>query len=369
MGQPTVRMLGTRGVPGNHGGFETAAENIAKHLVDQGWRVVVYCQTEGGGAIVEDKWEGIDRVIIPVDLPGWRGVARFDWLSIDHACRHRDLCLTFGYNSGIYNFRQRLAGIPNIINMDGLEWQRKRWGPGKRALLYVNERLATLFGNHLVADHPAIESYLLKSVPRRKLSTITYGAHPVPIPPGADSLAKLGLEPGQYLTLIARPTPENSVLEIVRGFSARSRGFKLAVLGNYQPNVDRFHRAVMEAASGEVRFLGPIYGEATVPIRYHGRAYLHGHTVGGTNPSLVEALAAGNPVIAHDNPYNRWVARDAAVYFHTAQDVDRQLSELMGDERGRAEKQAAALARFNAEFTWTRVAGQYETLLRQYLPG
>jgi hypothetical protein len=128
----TVRILGTHGVPAAYGGFETAAENIARYLVGNGWNVIVYCQTSGTGEIVEDEWQRIKRVIIPINLPGWRGTSQFDWISIAHACRFRDICLTFGYNTGIYNLRQRLSGIPNIINMDGIEWSRKRGGLAKQ---------------------------------------------------------------------------------------------------------------------------------------------------------------------------------------------------------------------------------------------
>ena len=102
-------------------------------------------------------------------------------------------------------------------------------------------------------------------------------------------------------------------------------------------------------------------------LRFHSLAYLHGHTVGGTNPSLVEAMGAGNPVIAHDNPYNRWVAGDAARYFRTATEVDAVISELTGDARIVARMSAAGRARHAAEFTWEHVAGQYEQLLLKAL--
>ena len=118
------------------------------------------------------------------------------------------------------------------------------------------------------------------------------------------------------MTLIARSIPENSILELVTGFSARRRNHKLVVLGMYEPDVDPYHRQVLDAASDEVVFLGPLYDKASVQaLRYHSSAYLHGHTVGGTNPSLIEAMAAGNPVIAHDNPYNRWVAGAGGAVF------------------------------------------------------
>ncbi|MEI9928761.1 MAG: DUF1972 domain-containing protein [Sphingomonas sp.] len=362
-----MRILGTHGVPGNYGGFETAAENVARYLVRKGWRVVVYCQAFGTGPITTDVWEGIERVTIPVDKPGWRGTSLFDWRSIRHACEFGDLCLTFGYNTGMYNFRQRLKRIPNIINMDGIEWKRARWGFLKQALLYVNERFAALYGDHLIADHPEIEKYLQTRAPKRKLTTITYGADPVNNPP-ADSLVDYGLAPGTYMTLVARPIPENTILEMVRAFSASPRGVKLAIVGHYEES-DPYHRAVMEAASDEVLFLGAIFGtDKLAPLRYHGIAYLHGHTVGGTNPSLVEALAAGNPVIAHDNPYNRWVARDAARYFDTEERFGAVLAEVLADRSQLAQMQAAARRRYLEEFTWDHVAGQYEQLLLGFHP-
>jgi glycosyltransferase involved in cell wall biosynthesis len=364
----TVRILGTHGVPAAYGGFETAAENIALFLVRRGWRVIVYCQTQGSGPITEDTWRGIERVKIPVSLDGWKGTSKFDLISIRHACRHKDLCLTFGYNTAVFNVLQRLHGIPNIINMDGIEWSRARWGWARQAILYVNERIGCYVGNHLIADHPEIEKYLLTRAPQRKVTTITYGADPVADASQAPVLA-LGLQPGEYLTLIARPIPENSILEMVTGFSAKPRGKKLVVLGNFDASLDQYHARVLAAASPEVQFVGAIYDPAIVKaLRFHGLAYAHGHTVGGTNPSLVEAMAASNPVIAHDNAYNRWVAKDAALYFEDAESFSNCLDQLLGSASLLANMRAASAARFLHEFTWDQVAGEYETLLLKFLP-
>lgn len=362
-----MRILGTHGIPANYGGFETAAENISFFLRDHGWRVIVYCQAEGQGPLMEDSWQGIERVTIPIDAPGWIGTSKFDWLSIAHACRFRDVCLTFGYNTGLFNFRQRLHGIPNIINMDGIEWSRARWGKVKQAILYVNERFAAVYGNHLIADHPEIEKYLRTRAPKHKISTITYGAHPI-AETSTIKLETLNLEPGRYMTLVARPIPENSILELVQGFSAQHRDCKLVILGKFQPDTDMYHKKVMSAASEEIVFAGPIYEASTVQaLRLHGLAYLHGHTVGGTNPSLVEAMAVGNPVIAHDNQYNRWVAGEGALYFRETADVDRCVSLLLADQSLRQRLGSAALDRYKREFTWERVAGQYEELLSRFL--
>lgn len=364
----TVRILGTHGVPAAYGGFETAAENIALFLVRQGWRVIVYCQGQGDGPITEDTWHGIERVHIPVDLEGWKGTSKFDLKSIWHACQHRDLCLTFGYNTAVFNVLQRLRGIPNVINMDGIEWSRSRWGFMKQAILYVNERIGCFVGNHLIADHPEIEKYLLTRAPQRKITTLTYGADPLPDAP-VQPVLDLGLQPGGYLNLIARPIPENSILEIVQGFSSKPRGKQLVLLGHFDGATDAYHAQVLAAASPEVVFAGAIYDKTKVQaLRFHSIAYAHGHTVGGTNPSLVEAMAAANPVIAHDNPYNRWVAQDAGLYFRSSEDFSRCVDELLSSPERAATLSQASRRRFEQEFTWDHVAGQYEQLLLKFLP-
>lgn len=366
--RPTVRILGTHGVPAAYGGFETAAENVGLYLRDRGWRVVVYCQSEGAGPPVVDAWNGLERVTIPASRQGWLGTAEFDLASIRHASRYRDVCLTFGYNTAVFNVVQRLKGIRNVINMDGIEWSRSRWGRSRQAILWVNERIACWVGNALIADHPEIEVYLRTRARRSKITTITYGANAVvdaPVSPVTD----LGLTPGGYLTLICRPIPENSILELVAGFSSRRRGHTLAVFGDYRPDDDEYQRAVVAAASDEVVFVGSVYDpQQLAALRFHASGYLHGHTVGGTNPSLVEALAAGNAVVAHDNPYNRWVAGDAAVYFSTTDEASDAIGAVLDDGALRERLGLAGRARHAREFTWEHVAGQYEDLLRRFLP-
>ncbi|QNE48055.1 glycosyltransferase family 1 protein [Glaciihabitans sp. INWT7] len=361
----TVRILGTHGVPANYGGFETAAENVGLFLRDEGWRVIIYCQVPRSGAMWEDVWHGIERVNIPVAREGWLGTAQFDLKSILHASKFGDVCLTFGYNTAVFNVIQRIKRIPNVINMDGIEWSRARWGKVKQSILWTNERIACWVGNDLIADHPVIEDYLATRARRSKLTTITYGANAISEASIAPVTAR-GLVPGEYLTLICRPIPENTILELVEGFSAEHRGHSLVVLGNYTPATDEYHRSVMEAASDEVVFLGAIYDPGDLAaIRFHASGYLHGHTVGGTNPSLVEAMAAGNPVIAHDNPYNRWVVDQGALYFRTAEDVASAVTRLLGDSALRAELGSASRARHAAEFTWERIGGQYQELLNR----
>ena len=367
LGMKTLRILGTRGVPAAHGGFETFAEQLALYLVPRGWRVVVYCQIEGSGPIFEDRWHAVERVNIPVARPGPSGTIVFDWLAIRHAARHRDLCLTLGYNTAVFCAWLRLRGVPNVINMDGIEWSRAKWGAVAKIWFWLNDWAGCWLGNHLVADHPEIARHLATRVSARKISTIAYGADKlVDIPDGP--VRALGLIPGKYLTLVARAEPENSILEVVQGFSAAPHGLTLAVLGHYD-EAHPYHRAVKAAAGPEVRFLGAIYHKPVVQaLRFHCLAYVHGHQVGGTNPSLVEALGAGNAVIAHDNKFNRWVAAGGAIYFLGSDGFSDAVAKLTMAKSRSLELANASALEFDRRFKWSQVLDEYESLLlNQYL--
>ena len=292
--QKTLRILGTRGIPAAHGGFETFAQYLSLYLVAQGWRVVVYCQDEGAGPVFTDTWQGVERVHIPVSQGGPKGTIVFDWQATAHAARHRDLCLTLGYNTALFCAHLRLKGIPNLINMDGIEWSRAKWGAVAKTWFWLNDWAGCWLGDHLVADHPHIKAHLQSRVAPDKITTIPYGADAI-AHASTEPVHALGLEPDRFLTVIARAEPENSLLDIVQGYSATPRGMPLVVLGNYQDN-NAYHRAVKAAASAEVRFVGAIYDKTVVQaLRFHSAAYVHGHQVGGTNPSLVEALGVAMP--------------------------------------------------------------------------
>lgn len=359
-----VSIMGIRGVPAQHGGFETFAERLAPYLARCGWEVTVYCQEDEPGLRSESEWQGVRRVHIGVGDDTAANSVRFDWACIQHAVKERaPLVLTLGYNTALLGLRLRLAGICHVINMDGIEWARDKWGPLAKAWLYLNDWAGCVGGNHLLADHPMIARHLAGRVHKRKISTIPYGTD---IVRDADParIAHLGVHPGQYSTLIARPEPENSVLEIVQAFSERRRGSKLVVLGAYKPQQTLYHARVMAAASDEVIFAGAIYDHEVVnALRLHGMLYLHGHQVGGTNPSLVEAMGAGNAVLAHDNRFNRWVAREGAWYFKDTSACAEALDALLADPAERLKLARANRQRAVEAFSWPVVLSQYEVTL------
>ena len=363
----TVRILGTHGVPAAYGGFETAAENVARYLRDHGWRVIVYCQERASGPIREDEWNGIERVIIPVDRDGWLGTSTFDFMSIRHALSHRDLCLTFGYNTAVFNVAATAEAHPQ-------RHQHGRHRVVARALGLLpaghplDQRADRLLGRQPTDRRPPRDREVPATRARAsKITTITYGA---------DAVVTAPVEPVDHARPRARRIPHADLPADPRELDPRARRGLLRDATRRTAGRARRLRtartsttgAVLDAASDEVVFLGAIYEPAEVEaLRFHSIAYLHGHTVGGTNPSLVEAMAAGNAVIAHDNPYNRWVAQDGALYFTDADDADDADHRPARAIRICDTLAAAQPERHAEEFTWEHVAGQYEALLRRYV--
>ncbi len=361
-----VSILGIRGIPARHGGFETFAEHLALYLVSKGWKVTVYCQCEGQGSITEDSWHGVRRIHVPVSNRGAFGTVIFDWKSTLHAVQKKTLILTLGYNTALFCTLYRIMGLPNLINMDGIEWRRKKWSWPERIWLYVNERLGCWLGNHLIADHPEIKRHLCTRVSKHKISMIPYGADMISTA-DIDLLAPLGLEPRAYALIVARLEPENSILEIISAFSLRQRGCKLAVLGKLEPDTNPYHCQVVHAASSEVMFLDVIYDKSTLAaLRYYCRLHIHGHQVGGTNPSLVEALGAGSAVLAHDNCFNHWVAGSGASYFSSIDKCAGLLDRLLVDHSMIRRMREASLVRFREGLSWGKILSEYEHVLTRW---
>lgn len=370
--QPAVRpvvarvsILGTRGIPAAHGGFETFAERLALHLVARGWQVTVACQSDDEGPH-PSEWAGVNLNHYTPFASGALGTMETDLRATLGALRQSDVVLTLGYNTAVFGLLARAARVPHLINMDGIEWRRAKWSRPVKAWFWLNERIARFATDQMVADHPEIAAHLARHTRREHITVIPYGADALgdadPAP-----LTGLGLAGKRYATFIARPEPENGLLEVVAAFSQKPRGMNLVVLGRLEQN--RYHDAVRAAASAEVCFAGAIYDPATVrALRAHTSLHVHGHRVGGTNPSLVEALGAGNPILAHDNPFNRWVAGPAMAYFSDVQDCAEAFSRLLAPDADLAPLATAARARHAESFTWPAVLEAYEKLLTRWIP-
>lgn len=356
-----VHILGCRGIPAAHSGFEYLAEHLALYLVARGWNVTVYCQILGGGSVYEDDWKGVHRVNIPIRNDGALGTIFFDWKATLISARRPGTMLTLGYNTALFGIIYRLLGIRNVINMDGIEYRRAKWGPLAKTWFYLNDWLGCWLGNHLVADHPEIKRHLETRVSSRKITMIPYGADPVE-GPDIKPLRAFGLEPNGYCILIGRPVPENSILEIVSAFARLQTDIKLLVLGNYTQS-NGYHAKVLNAANSSVLFPGAIFDKPILrALRFHSRLYVHGHTVGGTNPSLIEALAARSAVLAHDNRFNRWVLGGAGRFFKDIDECEKEMRGLLSDDQQITSLESESANRHLEAFTWPAIFSAYESL-------
>jgi glycosyltransferase involved in cell wall biosynthesis len=357
-----LSILGTRGVPAGHGGFETFAEKFALHMVAKGWEVTVYCQADDGppGPVV-DEWQGVRRVTYVADS-GATGTMKFDWMCVMHAMRSEGVMLVLGYNTAIFSALLRLGGHPVLTNMDGIEWKRAKWPWHGRIWLYLNEWIGALTSSKLIADHPEIAKHLARRRGKRDIVMIPYGAEKI-VNADTAPVTEMGLRPGHYYLSIGRIEPENNILPMIEAFASQDRDADFVCLGKLEPDKNPYHARVIEAGRGRVTFPGPIYDARRVQsLRFHAAAYCHGHSVGGTNPSLVESLGAGNAVIAHDNAYNRWVAGPDQFYFADAAAFALVLDRVQANPAVLAAARQGAQDRFQQGLTWPPVLAAYETL-------
>jgi glycosyltransferase involved in cell wall biosynthesis len=370
----SLLILGTRGVPARHGGFETFAERLALYLAGKGWDVTVYCQNEvsqSDDATLRDagrmdEWCGVRRVIFS-PMAGPAGTIEFDWKCIRHALGEDGVPLILGYNTAVFALALRLRGRPVLMNMDGIEWKREKWGRAAKVWLYLNEWCGALLSSRLIADHPAIAAHLAIRRTRSAITMIPYGADNVVDAPEYP-VRKLGLVPGRYFLSIGRIEPENSVLEMVEAYVSRGRETAFVCLGKLSPEANRYHAAVIAAGGGRVLFPGAIYEADDVrALRFHALAYCHGHTVGGTNPSLVESLGAGSAIVAHNNMFNRWVAGEGQLYFTDVQSCAEAFDRAEKDRQWLASARTKAKCRFERHFTWANILRQYEVLCESFL--
>lgn len=364
MSRDGLEILGTRGIPAKHGGFETAAEYLSRYLVAKGWQVRVYCQLDGALNVRTRIWEDVELVEISVPFGGAVSTIIFDAISLILALRSGGQLLTFGYASAFLWFFPKLLGRFHVVNMDGIEWQRSQFGRIGRFWYRINEKVGCSLADLVVADHPEIQKHLERTRKcQDKLVMIPYGCHKIN---EADDqiLSRFGVERRKYFLVIARPEIDNSILEIVQAFVSKRRGSKLLILGKYSPDTNPYHRQIIETATEDVLFPGAVYEKnVTTALRFFALAYVHGHIVGGTNPSLLESIGAGSAIVAHRNKFNRWVAGSAAIYFESVDELSAVFANLEDKEDLVRELEHYSTIRRN-QFTWDSVCKDYERTLK-----
>lgn len=359
----SVGIIGTRGYPSYYGGFETAVRHLAPYLVDQGWHVRVYSRP---GRVRPDDAD-VDSRIESIVTPGIDGrslsTLTFGLTSVLHALAHKpDVALIMNCANGFWLPLLRLRGIPVVTNVDGLEWERAKWGRLARAVFKAGAKFSAIFSDDLIFDARAIAAYWETQF-RRQGRFIPYGGTPAPLLPLQDALPS-----GAYVLLVARFVPENTVAEFLDAAPQIARTTDVVLVGSTGSGGELDVRARELANTNErIHWLGHISDdERLFALWQHAAVYFHGHSVGGTNPALVQAMSLGANVVARDTVYNREVLGDAGRYCAPQPEkiVMAIFDALERDSLGDVAKCRAA-----TEYSWAAVCSDYhialESLARQ----
>jgi glycosyltransferase involved in cell wall biosynthesis len=362
-----VAILGTRGIPASYSGFETAAEQLASRLTARGHEVTVYCRPH----VVDRRlreWKGAQLVHLPTVRNKYLDTFVHTFLSALHAARRLrpDVALVFIAGNSPMCLITRAAGIPTVINIDGLDSDRRKWPAPAKAYLRFAERTAPRWSDHTITDSHAVADVFERRYGRR-IGVVPYGVED-PGHAGTETLERLGLQPRRYILFVGRLEPENNPHLLVEAFSridgARARGMKVVVVGG-APYAHDYIRSVMRAGDPRVVFPGYLFGRAYWELQRHAYLFCAPTEVGGTHPVILEAMAAGNCVLVNDHAPNVETVGTAGAFFSGAVGVDSlaaQLERLLAepavveDFRRRARERART-------YSWEAVADQYEALL------
>ncbi|HET9824696.1 MAG TPA: DUF1972 domain-containing protein [Chitinophagaceae bacterium] len=359
-----IGILGARGIPNWHGGFEQFAERVSSALVDKGHEVFVYSSTLN--SFKEKKWQGVNVIYCKdwEDKLGTAGQFIYDLNCIKNAGKQNfDILLHLGYTSDSIWRKRWPHNAINIVNMDGLEWKRSKYSRPVQWFLRRAESWAAQSADHLVADSTEIKKYLLHTY-NRNSTYIPYGAD-IFTSPDLSLLKHFDLQPHQYYLSVSRLEPENNIETIIKGYLESQREEPLLIVGN--PG-NRYAGKLMKKYTGKgIRFPGGVYDKNILNnLRYFSKLHFHGHSVGGTNPSLLEAMACACCIVAHENVFNRVVLQNDAEYFASAKDVSNILNVNLSEETIDQRKQKN-LEKIRSVYTWDKVISDYEQLMRELL--
>jgi hypothetical protein len=322
-----IGIIGTRGIPNHYGGFEQFAEHLATFLVEKNCEVYVY--NSSNHPFKEKFFKGVNIVHCndPEDKMGTIGQFIYDLNCIlDTRKRNLDIILQLGYtSSSIWSLLFPKKALI-ITNMDGLEWKRSKYTFFVRKFLMYAERLGVKYSDFLVSDSEGIKKYIDKKY-NKDSKFIAYGSKEAS-DVDESILEKFNVNKLKYNMLIARIEPENNVETILDGVVLSKSKIPFLVIGDYNNN--SFGKKVKQKfeSCNEIIFLGSIYNIKELnSLRFFCNLYFHGHSVGGTNPSLLEAMGSSNLIIAHNNIFNKAVLKEDAYYFYNSEDVSFYLNE------------------------------------------
>ncbi len=363
-------IIGTRGIPAKYGGFETFAQEVSTRLADKGVDVTVVCPHSDS---MPSSYMNVKLLYTESNKDDTPMKYYFDSVSL--AVRNCfDIVLTCGQGGYAYIphlWRRRSKRPVFITNTDGIEHRRTKWNKFVRfGVRVVGEMTSVIASDYLVADSKGIKNYLEKEykfIPSKRIYTIEYGAQVLDPNDYPESLiSEFGLKSGNYHLVVARLEPENNISMIIDGYKLANTDKELIIVGNLKES-DFIDSIKEKAKEHNIRFIGGVYEpDKLKALRIHAASYLHGHSVGGTNPSLLEALGAGNIVIGHDNPFNREVTDNEMFYFANPRqcaDAIEAVDALSEEERFKYKK--IGTDRIKNYYNWNRIADEYLRMLNE----
>lgn len=370
-----IAFVSVRGIPNNYGGFEQFAEYISVGLAKRGHEVTVYSPSYHPYKGDEYKGVRIKHVYSPETwMGGSVGSFFYDFMSLKDALRREDFDIIYeaGYTSIIPAFVwfdvKSLKKPIIVTNMDGLEYKRTKFNKWVRKFVFWEEKTAVKHSHYLIADNMGIHDYY-KEKYGRDSKFLAYGAD-IHDDYDAGYLKEFGLEPDGYHMIVARLEPENNIVMAIEGYLHSKENGRRPLIVVGKTNTPHGKELVSKYGKEKnVRFVGGIYDFKKLnSVRHFSYAYFHGHSVGGTNPSLLEAMASGCFILAHDNIFNRAVLKDNAFYYPTSEKVTGLLNEI--DKIATAQKSVFTnnnLDEIRNEYSWEHLVDEHERYFKWLL--
>ena len=356
-------------MPGHYGGFETFAEELGSRLAERGHEVTVYCRT-GNSADEPRTYRGMRLVHLPAIRTKYTETLSHAFLSALHAAiRRYDVVYFCNSANAPICFITWLRRQPTVLNVDGLEWRRAKWGRLAKRYYQWAAHLAARMPIELVTDARVIQAYYERRW-HRSTRCFVYGTQMVERGHDAARVRALGLEPDRYILYVSRMEPENNALLVVKAYRNVQTDLPLVMVGD-APYANDYNRQVRDAADERVRFLGYRFGDDYHALQANARVYVQATEVGGTHPALVEALGHGNAILAHDVPEHREVLAGAGRFFdyRSADSLAGALAALLADDEAVEGLRRAATTLAAAQYSWDAVAGVYESYFDEIVRG
>jgi len=361
MKKPKVAIIGTVGLPSKYGGFETLAEHLVEELNTQ-FDMSVYCTSKKYPKQNRQKfYKGAKLIYLPFDANGLQSII-YDSLSILHALFFADVLLILGVSGGfMLPFVKLFTNKKIIISIDGIEWKRNKWSKLAKWYLWAAEWMAVKFSHADISDNESIQDYT--AIRYKTLSNIIeYGAdHVMKVKITEEDRAKYSFLSQSYAFKVCRIEPENNVHVILEAFTQLPQ-HKLVIVGNWSNGEYGIELKKKYSSYNNIILLDPIYNQRELDlIRSNCLVYVHGHSAGGTNPSLVEAMYLGLPIIAYSVTYNKTTTEKQAFYFKSAQEIisivkEKKVADYI--ELGNKMQEIAT-----RRYTWKVIANKYAHLI------